>query len=109
MPKPWTCLCGHRNLTAFVRCGGCGGVLEEVEAALAGRKASCPEGVPADRGRYTDPETDPTCLGTKAFLDGVVSGLDLSERRAYLDWLAYEVQIRLAQNEYATAAMGDNA
>jgi hypothetical protein len=94
MPEPWTCLCGHLNRSAFISCGGCGGVLEESEAALAGRKASCTEGVPAHRGAPLDPATDPTCLGTMAYLDGVVSGLSFPERQAYYDWLAGEVHGR---------------
>jgi hypothetical protein len=94
MPKPWTCLCGHLNRSAFIRCGGCGGVLEELEAALAGRKASSPLGAPAHRGASLDPATDPTCLGTLAYLDGVVSGLSFPERQAYYDWLVEEVRTR---------------
>jgi hypothetical protein len=95
----WVCGCGAMNLAGSMRCRRCFSTLGELGVALAGRSDSSPQGVPARRGPGVDPETDPTCLGTKAYLDGIVSGLSRLERRAYYGWLAAEVKCRNDEND----------
>jgi hypothetical protein len=107
MMSAWKCgNCGAMNQEDLIRCRLCFGTLVESVDVLPWTDASSPVGARTRVDPEFDPETDPTCLGTKAYLDGVMSGLSGRERVAYYDWLAAEVKRRCDANNDDLASTG---